>query len=473
MNKVLIIAGILFFSIPLSVGSKEKNQLNKKPNIIILLADDLGFGDVGYNGSDIQTPNIDRIASEGVILNQYYSCPMCSPARAGIMTGRYPIRYGMMRSAISPQCDFGLSTSENTIPEMLAKAGYNYRGMVGKWHLGYRRQEWHPYNRGFTYFKGCLNGAVNYFNRNLSIDPGKEGNVDWYLNDQQIIEEGYTTDLIAKTAVDFITSVPLDKPFFLYVPFTAPHGPLQAKQEDMAKYPNRQGAKRTYAGMVDNLDQNIGKILICLERRGQLDETFILFCSDNGGLLKGASNGELHGGKLTPYQGGIRVVAAVRWPQGGINGGNIINQRVGYIDIFPTIITIAGYHEFIKDKLDGQDILEILKGDTIADRDWFTYEDQYDDKIEDLAINTDQWKLVVKRPAPDNNLDISPVFELFRIDSDPFEKNNEADQNQEKVNELFPKIEKFYELKQQNQIPRYNENSNNSEISPPDWQLKN
>lgn len=154
MNKELFIAVILIFSIPFSACSKEKILSNKKPNIIILLADDLGFGDVGYNGSDIRTPNIDRIASEGVILDQYYSCPMCSPARAGIMTGRYPIRYGLMRSAISPQCDFGLSTSEETIAEMLEKAGYENRGMVGKWHLGYRRQEWHPYNRGFNYFKG-------------------------------------------------------------------------------------------------------------------------------------------------------------------------------------------------------------------------------------------------------------------------------------------------------------------------------
>lgn len=437
------------------------------------MADDLGFGDVGYNGSDIRTPNIDRIASEGVILDQYYSCPMCSPARAGIMTGRYPIRFGLMRSAISPQCDFGLSTSEETIAEILVKAGYDYRGMVGKWHLGYRRQEWHPYNRGFTYFKGCLNGAVNYFNRNLSIGPENEGDVDWYLKDKQIIEEGYTTDLIGKTAIDFIASVPVDKPFFLYVPFTAPHGPLQAKQEDLNKYPERQGAKKIYAGMVDNLDQNIGKILSCLERRGQLDETFILFCSDNGGLLKGASNGELRGGKLTPYQGGIRVVAAARWPQGGVSGGKIIEQRVGYIDIFPTIMAIAGYNGFYKNKIDGQDILEILKGGTITDRDWFTYEDQNDNKIEDMAINTNQWKLVVKRPAPDNNSGTSPVFELFRIDLDPFEKKSLANQKQEKVNELFSKIEKFYEKKQQNQVPRYNEKNNNGVFDPPDWQLKN
>ena len=471
MRKKILVAVILILGVHFGSCSKEEFS-ERKPNILIILADDLGYADVGYNGSDIRTPNIDRIASEGIILDQYYSCPMCFPARAGIMTGRYPIRYGLMHSAISPQAEFGLSTNEETIPEMLTKAGYDYRGIVGKWHLGYRRQEWHPYNRGFTYFKGCLNGAVNYFNRNLSVGPGIEGDVDWYLKDQQIREEGYTTDLIGKTAVEFITSVPIDKPFFLYVPFTAPHGPLQAKQEDMDKYPNREGAKRIYAGMVDNLDQNIGKILSCLERRGQLDDTFILFCSDNGGLLKGASNGELRGGKLTPYQGGIRVVAAARWPAGGVSGGNTIGERVGYIDIFPTIMSIAGYNGFYKNKLDGQDILEILKGGTIADRDWFTYEDQNDNKIEDLAINTNQWKLIITRPAPDNDIGTSPVYELFRIDSDPGEKNNLTSQYPQKTDEISKKIENFYGLKIENQIPRYSENSNGGVITPPQWTLK-
>jgi arylsulfatase B len=446
--------------------------LKTKPNIIILLADDLGFGDVGFNGSDIKTPNIDRIATEGVRLNQFYTCPMCSPTRAGIMTGRYPIRYGLMRSAISPQSDFGLSTDEETIAEMLEKGGYEYRGIVGKWHLGYRRREWHPYKQGFTYFKGCLNGAVNYFNRNMSINPEKEGDVDWYLNDQQIHENGYTTDLIGNSSVEFINSVPSDKPFFLYVPFTAPHGPLQAKNEDMEKYPDRQGTKKIYAGMVDNMDQNIGKILKCLETRGQLDNTFILFCSDNGGLPGTASNGNLRGGKLSPYQGGIRVAAAARWPVGGISGGNIIKKRIGYIDIFPTLVAIAEYEESPQSQLDGQNILPILKGFDINNRSWFSYIDQSEEKIEHLALNTDNWKLVVKRGAPDNK-EILPDFQLFKINSDPEEKNNVADHNPEIVEKLFMRIQKFYELKVSKQVPRYYENNNGGIILPPDWKMKN
>ncbi len=471
MSKVLIIAGILILGINFSSCSKE-NIIDSKPNILILLADDLGFGDVGFNGSDIKTPNIDRIASEGVRLNQFYCCPVCSPTRAGLMTGRYPIRFGLMRSAISPQCDFGLSTNEETIADMLGNAGYDYRGIVGKWHLGYRRLEWLPINRGFTYFKGCLNGAVSYFNRNLSISPEQEGDLDWYINDQLVKEEGYTTDLIGETAIEFINSVPDDKPFFLYVPFTAPHGPFQAKPEDEAKYPNREGVKRTYAGMVDNMDQNIGKILKCLEKRGQLDNTFILFSSDNGGLLKGASNGELRGGKLTPYQGGIRVVAAARWPFGGIAGGKIIEGRIGYIDIFPTLMAISNYNRKSKNELDGQNVLSVMKGGNINDRNWFTYEDQGNDKIEDLAINKDQWKLIVKRGAPDANNDNSAIYQLFKIASDPNERTDLSAQNTDIVNELFKEVEKFYGLKSSYQIPRYSENDGQGKILTPDWQSK-
>ncbi|MGQ8338689.1 sulfatase-like hydrolase/transferase [Sunxiuqinia sp. A32] len=471
MKKKILVVVILFLGVHFSSCSKEE-FLKRKPNILIILADDLGYADVGYNGSDIRTPNIDRIAFEGVRLEQYYSCPVCSPSRAGLMTGRYPIRYGLMRSAISPQAEFGLSSDEETIAEMLSRAGYNFRGMVGKWHLGYRRQEWHPYNRGFTYFKGSLNGAVNYFNRNLSIGPQQEGSLDWYVNDQLSHEEGYTTDIIGDAAVEFINSVPADKPFFLYVPFTAPHGPFQAKSEDIEKYSNRTGTKKIYAGMVDNMDQNIGKILECLAERGQMDNTFILFASDNGGLLKGASNGELRGGKLTPYQGGIRVVAAVRWPSGGISGGQIVDKRVGYIDIFPTLMEVADFKGSPRNDLDGKNILPILKGATIEDREWYSYLDQGDDKIEDLVVNKNQWKLIVKRPAPDRIEEKSVIYQLFKIASDPYEKNDVSDQYPDKVDELSKGTDEFYGLKASRQVPRYNENSNGGVIPPPDWQSK-
>jgi arylsulfatase A-like enzyme len=463
MKRVLIILGILMFGAKFISYAKDKIK-NKKPNILILLADDLGFGDVGFNGSDIRTPNIDRIASEGVKLNQFYSCPMCSPTRAGLMTGRYPLRYGLMRSVIPPHRDFGLSINEETIADMLNQAGYNYRGIVGKWHLGHRRQEWLPFNRGFTFFEGCHNGAVDYYNRD------RDGEMDWHTNNKPSLKEGYTTDLIGDAAIEFIKSVPQEEPFFLYVPFTAPHSPFQAKPEDEAKYPNRQGLKKTYAGMVDCLDQNIGKILKSIEKRGELDNTFILFFSDNGGVQKVASNGDLRGWKLTPYQGGIRVAAAARWPEAGISGGKVTEERMGYIDVFPTLMAIANYKGEPKNKLDGINVLDGIKGNKLKNRNWFTYMDQGDEKIEDLAINNDQWKLVVKRGAPDAE-NLSPTNQLFEIATDPNEKIDLSNQRPDLVQNLLKELNIFYSFKAINQIPRYSELDHYSEpVLIPNWQ---
>lgn len=463
MRRVLMILGTFIFGSMFVTQAKEKAK-NNKPNILIILADDLGYGDVGFNGSDIKTPNIDRIASEGVRLNQFYSCPMCSPTRAGLMTGRYPLRFGLMRSVIPPHRDFGLSVNEETIADALGKVGYNHRGVVGKWHLGHRRQQWLPNNRGFTFYEGCLNGDADYFNRN------REGELDWHVNNTPARKEGYTTDLIGEAATGFIRSVPLEEPFFLYVPFTAPHAPFQAKPEDIEKYPHRQGLYKIYAGMVDCMDQNIGKILKSIEERGQLDNTFILFFSDNGGVLKAASNGELRGAKLTPYQGGIRVVGAARWPSAGISGGNVIEERMGYIDVFPTLMAIANIKGKPQRELDGVNVLSGLKGGKLKDRNWFTYEDQSDAKIENLAINNNQWKLVVKRGAPDaDNVSISS--ELFRIASDPYEKLDLSAREPEIVRDLMIDLNKFYNLKSVIQIPRYSAKDNYpGPVIIPNWQ---
>ncbi|MGQ8338820.1 arylsulfatase B [Sunxiuqinia sp. A32] len=463
IKRIILLIAIHIIGFVFIVQASDKTAKGK-PNILIFLADDLGYGDVGFHGSDIQTPNIDRLADEGVKLEQFYSCPMCSPTRAGLMTGRYPIRFGLMRAVVPPYRDFGLSTDEETVADMLAKAGYNYRGIIGKWHLGHRQQKWLPTNRGFTYFEGCHNGAIDYFDR------FRDGTLDWHINEQPSEKEGYTTDLIGEAAINFIESVPKEEPFFLYVPFTAPHSPFQAKEEDMEKYPNREGAKKTYAGMVDCLDQNIGKILKAVKERGQMDNTFILFFSDNGGVLKVSSNGEQRGAKLTPYQGGIRVVAAAHWPAGGISGGKVSMERMGYIDVFPTLMTVAGYNVNPKNNLDGINILDAIKGRKLSDRAWFTYEDQGNEKIEKIAINNDQWKLVVHRSAPDSEKN-SWENELFRIADDPKEETDLSTQNKSELEELLKELDSFYKLKSDNQIPRYSVKGNYTEpVLIPNWQ---
>jgi arylsulfatase B len=470
--NVFILAGLIFLfqsgRCEEHPSSKTKNQESsiEKPNIIIILADDLGYADVGFHGSDIKTPNIDRLATEGVQLEKFYACPMCSPTRAGLMSGRYPIRFGMMRAVVPPQREYGMTPEEFTIAEMFAEAGYKHRGIVGKWHLGHRQKKWLPTNQGFTFYEGCLNGAVDYFTQM------REGERDWHENETPSNKEGYSTDLIGEASVDFINSIPKDEPFFLYIPFTAPHSPFQAKPEDIAKYPQREGKKQIYAAMVDCMDQNIGHIIESIEKRGQLENTFILFFSDNGGVKKVADNGEKRGSKLTVYEGGINVVAAAHWPAGNISGGEVVSERMGYIDVLPTLMNIADCDVDLKNELDGINVLSGMQGKTLDDRKWFTYLDQNQDKIERFALNTDQWKLVWNRNAPDNKTP-SEQIELYRIEKDKTESIEISDKYKDVVQLLQAEIEKLYTFKLQNQNPRYYEKTVLSGPILPDWQAIN
>jgi len=422
---------------------------DSRPSVIILLADDLGYGDVGFHGSDIATPNLDRIANEGVRLESFYSCPMCSPTRAGLMTGRYPLRFGMMRSVVPPQREYGLDPSEETLAEVFEQAGYQHRGVVGKWHLGHRRIQWFPTQQGFTYFVGCLNGAIDYFTHE------RNGELDWHRNEKPSTEEGYSTDLIGNAAVDFIEAVPGDEPYFLYVPFNAPHSPFQAKEVDLEKYPQREGDRKIYAAMVDSMDQAVGRILEAARARGDWENTLVLFFSDNGGIPRVASNGELRAGKLSQYEGGVRVAAAAYWKAGGIVGGKRIRERMGYIDVLPTMRRAIGLESAPLKPLDGIDVLDAMRGKAkLDDRAWFTYFDQNDDKIERLAVNRDKWKLVLTRSAPDSDKSESKV-ELFEIRNDPYEKIDLSQSNPEVVAELTAELDQFLGLKSKNQIIRF------------------
>ncbi len=459
MKKLLATLLLTIGVIAVSFGNP-----GQKPNIVIILADDLGYADVGFHGSDIKTPHIDCIATEGVQFDEFYACPMCSPTRAGLMTGRYPIRFGLMRAVIPPQREYGLPSEEFTMAEMLGESGYKYRGIVGKWHLGHRQKKWLPKNQGFTFFEGCHNGAVDYFSQE------RNGERDWQELYNPSPKEGYTTDLIGDASVQFINSIPKDEPFFLYVPFTAPHSPFQAKTEDILKYPNREGKKQVYAAMVDCMDQNIGRIIKCIEKRGQLNNTFILFFSDNGGVKNVADNSPNRASKLTVYQGGINVVAAARWPTGGVSGGKIISERMGYIDVLPTVMEIAGYHD-TPDNLDGISVLNALKGEKLPDRSWFTYLDQNPDKIERFGLNTNKWKLVWQRSAPDNPQK-SEQIELFRICEDKTESINVKEEYKKVVQELQMEIKNIYDFKLENQNPRYFEKEILSGPVIPNWQPK-
>jgi arylsulfatase B len=443
-----------------------------KPNIVLILADDLGWADVGYHGAKTSTPNIDRLANDGVRLENFHVCPLCSPTRAGLLTGRWPIRSGMGESVITPWRKYGLPTSERTLADLLAKAGYERRGIVGKWHLGHYEKKYLPLNRGFTSFYGLYNGEFDYFTHK------REGELDWHKDFETCRDEGYTTDLIGQEAVRFIEQSPAGKPFFLYVPFNAPHLPLQAKEEDKAKYAHIEDEKkRTYAAMVDSMDQSIGKILEAIDAKGIADNTFVLFLSDNGAIQYG-DNGPWRSSKGTVYEGGVRVPAAVRWPA-GIRGERVVDAMMGFIDIYPTIKRIAGVAGPDPNPLDGQDMLDVIRGNVMAPkRDWFSYIAQ--GTPDQTAIYDGTWKLVV-RGGSALDVELSGVgqrggakdgisVELFRLDQDPGEKTNLAAERLEIVAPLLKRLKEFRRLKIEG-VPDYNEGRKGFK-APKDWVIR-
>jgi len=446
-----------------------KDVTTQKPNIIIILADDLGWADVGYHGGKISTPNINRLAREGVRMENFHVCPLCSPTRAGLMTGRWPIRYGMGESVITPWRKYGLPTNEQTLANLVAKAGYERRGVIGKWHLGHYRKEYLPLNRGFTYFYGHYNGAFDYFTHK------REGQLDWHRNFETCRDEGYSTDLVGREAARFIKENPRGEPFFLYVPFNAPHLPLQAKQEDIARYSHIDNEKkRVYAAMVDSMDQAIGRILRAVDAGNIADNTFVMFFSDNGGISYG-DNKPWRGGKGGVYEGGVRVPAVVRWPA-GFSGGRSIDAMMGYIDVYPTIKRITGVDDPDPNPLDGRDMLDVIRGKKEAPkRDWFSYIAQ--GKPDRTAICDGQWKLIVVGTSV---LDVTleqalrvddsraiPSVELFHLGKDPAESTNLVAEHPEIVSKLLERLKSFRRLKISG-VPGY-QDGRKAFKAPKDW----
>ncbi len=410
------------------------------PNVVIMVADDLGYADVGFNGGKtIATPNLDRLAATGFNLTNFRVCPMCSPTRAGLLTGRWPLRFGLMRAVVPPWSKYGLAPAENTLPELLAAVGYRDRAIIGKWHLGQARRELLPLQQGFTQFYGHYNGAIDYFTHE------REGEIDWHRNERTVREEGYATDLLATAAVEFVQRATTASPWLLYLPFNAPHSPYQAKAEDLRKYAHLQTPRhRTYAAMVDCLDQAVGKVLAAIEARADATNTLILFFSDNGGIpATGSSNEPWRGAKLTVYEGGTRVCAAMRWPAGGIHGGKTFSDRIGYIDVLPTVLAAAGATP--PANLDGINFLPALRGESpLPPRSWFTYLHQSGDAH--AAVHDGQWKLVVhgdsfaEKPAP------APDIELYDLAGDPAEKHNVASAHPERVKQMHQQLREFGHL---------------------------
>jgi arylsulfatase A-like enzyme len=388
-----------------------------KPNILVFLSDDVGWGEYGFQGGSVPTPNIDSIAKNGVRFTQgYVSGPYCSPTRAGLMTGRYQTRFGHEFNSTARRG--GLSLQEKTIADRLKALGYA-TSAVGKWHLG-ELPQYRPWQRGFDEFYGTLNNTPFYHPTNF-VDSRVSKEV-------QAIEDKdfYTTDKYAERAVDFIAAQK-GKPWFLYLPFNAQHAPLQAPQKYLDRFADVKDEKRKiFSAMMSAMDDAVGKVLDQLRKDGEEDNTLIFFLADNGGptMQTTSSNGPLRGFKASTWEGGVRVPFCVQW-KGHIAPGQTYTNPIIQLDILPTAIAAAGGQVDPAWKLDGVDLLPYLTGKNPGK----PHESLYWRFGEQWAIRHGDQKLVVGR-------DGSGHPELYDLSKDISESTDLAAKEPKTVNEL-------------------------------------
>jgi arylsulfatase A-like enzyme len=417
-----------------------------RPNIVIILADDMGYADAGFHGSEIKTPQLDKLAAAGARLEQFYVQPVCSPTRAALMTGRYPMRHGLQVGVVRPWARYGLPLEERILPQALKEAGYE-TAICGKWHLGHFQRDYLPTRRGFDHQYGHYNGAIDYFSHQ------RDGGHDWHRDDQACYDPGYSTFLVADEAVRLIRRHDTSRPLFLYLPFNAVHAPHQVPPKYTEPYAHLPEPRRTYAGMVAAMDEAIGRVLAALEEKQMRRNTLILFSSDNGGPAPGrvTSNGLFRAGKATLYEGGVRVVACAAW-EGRVQPGTLVRQPLHIVDWYPTLLKLAGSSLDQKLPLDGRDA-------------WPTIAEGKPSPHNEILLNAapasgailaGQWKLVIRGAVGTDEDQTAPgrargkqgkaesePIELFDLSQDPYEKQNLASKNPGKVEELRARYEKL------------------------------
>jgi len=413
--------------------------LPPRPHVVYIVSDDQGWKDVGFHGSDIRTPSIDRLAQGGARLEQFYAQPMCTPSRAALMTGRYPHRYGLQTLVIPSAGTYGLATDERLLPQALKEAGYR-TAIVGKWHLGHADRKYWPRERGFDYQYGPLLGEIDYF------DHSAHGTRDWFRDGRPVVEQGYVTELLGNDAVRLIEAHDPKVPLFLYLAFTAPHAPYQAPRAALDRYASvGDPSRRAYAAMISSMDDQIGRVVDALERRGMRDNTLIVFQSDNGGPRSAkftgeidmskstipADNGPFRDGKGMLYEGGTRVAALLNWP-GRVKPGTVVDEPMHVVDIYPTLAALAGASTAKCKPLDGLNVWPAIAEGKPSPR----TEVVYDVEPFRAALSQGPWKLVWQATLPSRT-------ELFNLAEDPSEKTDLAAKNPQKVAELKARVEEL------------------------------
>ncbi len=412
-----------------------------RPNIVIILTDDLGWGDVSYHGGFIPTPNIDQLAEDGVELNRFYANPVCSPTRASLLTGLHIFNHGVVRPFMNPAAEqTGMPPELKIMPQYFKEAGYQ-TALSGKWHLGMAKEEFWPTNRGFDTSYGHMSGGIGYF------DHTAAGRLDWHRNGKSLVEEGYSTELIANEAINIIQNKDKDRPLFLYVAFNAPHTPIEAPLKNIKSFAYLDDKKdQVYAANVNALDFEIGKILNAIEEEGILNETIILFFSDNGPVFdidpivkviapnlinaKGSTAG-LKGSKTSALEGGIRVPAVIWWK--GVIEKSKSDQFFFVQDILPTLLSASGISISNNTKFDGKDKwINLTTNTIIPPENAFIGSRVISDE---RALFNDEWKLYSSKPQL---IPVSASYKLFNIIKDPYEKNDLS----EVKSEVFKKMKK-------------------------------
>lgn len=433
-------------------GTRGTGAEPTRPNVLLLVADDLGWNDVGYHGSRCQTPHLDRLARTGVELDQHYVQPVCSPTRTALLSGRYPSRFGPHATNPTNRRVFPLGTV--TLASVLKDAGYSTH-IVGKWHLG-SRPEWGPNHYGFDESYGSLAGAADPWTHGYREGPYA---YTWHRNHKFLKEQGNVTELHADQAVEWIRAK--REPWFVFVAFTAVHIPIDTPPEykqqwaDKSWYddPQKDDSFRRFASFVSQLDAKVGELVATLEETGQRDNTLIIFTSDNGGLFRGGNpyisevpptpvlsdNTPLRGEKGQLYEGGIRVPAFVNWP--GTLEPRKLTTPMHVVDWMPTLAQLVGWEAKEDLQWDGQNVWPLLTGEETSPPERTFYWAHGNRRNGDFAVRQGDWKLIL-RP--------NGKTELFNIGNDPSEKNDLASAEPQRVEELKQVIQKF----QQDDLPR-------------------
>lgn len=408
-----------------------------RPNVLIILVDDLGYGDLSsYSAKDLHTPHIDAIVAGGMRFSHFYAnCPVCSPSRAALLSGMYPDRAGVpgvIRT--NPEDNFGfLSDRAVLLPALLKKAGY-HTAIVGKWHLGLEWQN-SPNARGFEFFHGFLGDMMMDYWTHL-----REGHNYMRLNDQEIDPKGHATDLFTQWAIDYLheraAAKDADHPFFLYLAYNAPHVPIQPPPVWLDRVKKREPGidekRAKIVALIEHLDDGIGKVMATLKETGVAENTFVFFTSDNGGQLSaGASNGDLRGTKGEMYEGGIREPAAALWP-GHIAPGSKTDHIAIHMDLMPTVCELAGVKP--PAGIDGVSLRPLLEGKPTEGGDerdlyWVRREGGPWAALTSHAIRKGDWKLIHNAPFH--------AIELYNLKDDPREQHDLASARPRIRNELL------------------------------------